>query len=176
MIKKLLVVGLCFSVILFAGCGRGFVKNKICGTWEFDHHLSEEDGKENPLPDGATVDLILKGKIRFDKDGRYDESHKRTIKIKTPATGDFQLKFFSRTVGGWSLSASGKKLVCTVTDADFTPLDKVTADILSVWPEVSTIASMKGEVSTKKILSISDSTMKCKEPDGTLVFIYNKKH
>lgn len=166
-----------FSILL-AGCDDNSSEKKMYGTWEISAFFSNSDVKklsEEPIPDGVEMEMTLQGTQSYHKGGKYSGEAEFTIRIKT-AEGEIPLKFFIKDAGEWSLHASGKELVETSVDGTFTPLDELTKAFLKESPEFAALFEpVKGETTTSRILSISETVMEIQENESKITLTMNKK-
>lgn len=159
---QLLFVVLILPPLLLTGCGQSSVENEILGTWDVSVFWSNEDFvkfSKEPMPDGVEMEMTAKGTVVYHRGGKYNAEGKMTIRLRTPE-GEISFRFYTKEAGEWELHASGKQIVETTVDSTFTPLDELSKSFLEESPEMAaSMKPVKGESTTSKILSISDSVM-----------------
>lgn len=171
-----LLILLIFSGML-SGCEDNFAKQKLYGTWNISAFFSNADIKkfsEEPIPDEVEIEMTMKGTQSYHKGGKYSGEGEITVRFKTDE-GEIPLRFFTKDAGEWSLHGD-RELVETTTDSIFTPLDETTEVFLKESPELAaSLRPVKGETTTSRILSISDTVMEIQEEESKITITLNKK-
>jgi hypothetical protein len=164
--------------MLLGGCGGYSVEHKLYGTWDCSAFLSYADVRqlsEEPMPDGEEMEITFKGVTTYHKGGRYSGDGEFAIRIKT-IDGELPLRFYVRDAGEWRLHSDGKELVESSFDMVITPFDELTETFFKESADLAAFFQpVRGETTTSRILSISDTVMVAEENRSKITVTCNKR-
>lgn len=152
-----------FTVLMLAsglyGCGGDDQQAMLMGSWQYSLYVPPAEAaklSEEPLPEGASMELTATGTQTFHRGGKYNVDLKYTLRLKQ-GTQELPLRFSVRDAGTWEIHDN--VLVETSSDSVVVPLDDITKRVVAEAPELKTMLTpITGESESVKIVHLSDSS------------------
>lgn len=169
--------GLIFiSTLLLTGCDSSSEEDKLIGTWESSVFITSADAakmSEDPLPEGASMEITISSSETFHIGGKYNGHGKFTIRAKQ-GSNEMPFNFMVKDAGTWKIHDG--VLVQTSSDSLVTPLDEFTKKMVTQSPEIgAAFTPVSGESVSLKLNNMSDTTIEVEMMETPYISYIMKK-